>query len=233
MARTSEIDALYALPLESFTAERNRLAKALRDRGDLELADEVAALRKPVLAAWVVNQLAREHPRDVDLLLDAGHRLLENQRSSTARERQREALGALLAGAREVLGSRASEQTLRTVAETLRTASMTEDGRALLALGRLTQPLTTTGWELVVANPPPKAKGRATSKTEKQASTRDYDAIKRATAVRDRARARLREATQAESEARRSHGRAERELEKARLALDEAETALRAARGAD
>lgn len=232
MARSSEIDALYALPLESFTAERNRLAKALRDGGDVELADEVAALRKPVLAAWVVNQLAREHPRDVDLLLDAGHRLLEDQRSSAARERQREALAALLAAARELLGSRASEQTMRTVAETLRTASMTEDGRALLALGRMTQPLTTTGWELVVAHPPPRAKGRRTRSSRAQAHAPDGDAVKRATAARDAARARLREATQAESEARRSHARAERELEKARLALEEAEKALRSLRRA-
>ena len=56
------IDALYALPLERFTPERDALAKDLAADGDRAGAARVKALRKPVVAAWAVNALAREDP---------------------------------------------------------------------------------------------------------------------------------------------------------------------------
>jgi len=228
----ADIDALYALPLEQFTPERNRLARELRESGDGGAAKEVGALRKPVLAAWVVNQLARTHARDVDLLLDAGNRLLEEQRAGTpgsqaAYDHQRRALDSLLAGAREILGERSSEQTLRTVAETLRTASLTEDGRELLARGRLTEPLTTTGWDLVVANPPP-AGARASPKRARDAKGREraQEELRAATAARDDARGRLREAEDEEKRTRRSFEQATKAVEQARLQLEQADEAV-------
>ena len=89
-------DDLYAASPEDFVAERSRLAKALKDRGQAEDAKTLAATRKPTVAAWVLNQLARLNRREIDLLLDAGHRLREaqagllagpNKRRSTARAR--------------------------------------------------------------------------------------------------------------------------------------------------
>jgi nucleotide-binding universal stress UspA family protein len=77
-----EADRLYGLPLESFTSERRELVKKLRQRGDKKAADTVASLSKPSIAAWTVNQLARRHRRDVDLLLDASHRLIDAQRTT-------------------------------------------------------------------------------------------------------------------------------------------------------
>src|SRR5437868_15153903 len=73
------IDELYGASLEDFVSERTRWAKEWREAGSREQAEAVAKLRKPTVAAWVLNQLARRNRRDVDLLLDAGHRLREAQ----------------------------------------------------------------------------------------------------------------------------------------------------------
>src|SRR4029079_16990871 len=54
----SEIDRLYGLALEEFRKERDALARRLRADGNRDDAASVAELRKPVLAAWVVNRLA-------------------------------------------------------------------------------------------------------------------------------------------------------------------------------
>src|SRR5439155_16223840 len=49
------LDRLYAVALDEFTATRNSLAKELA--GDD--ARQVKALKKPNIAAWALNQLAR------------------------------------------------------------------------------------------------------------------------------------------------------------------------------
>jgi hypothetical protein len=54
---TDDVDALYGLPIEDFTRERNALAARLRKGGEPERAEEVKRLAKPPVAAWVVNQL--------------------------------------------------------------------------------------------------------------------------------------------------------------------------------
>jgi len=159
--RTDDVDAtvdeLYAASLESFTRSRNELAKKLRGAGDRDAAERVASLQKPTIAAWAVNQLSRRHRREVDLVLDAGHRLIEAQQGArtveelaAAAKQQRDAVEALVRHARALLGARASETTMRKVAESLRAASLTEDGRESLARGRLTDAVTTTGWEILV-----------------------------------------------------------------------------------
>ena len=64
----SVADALYALAPEEFTAARDEEAK----RADPELKKAIKALRKPTVAAHVVNQLVREQPDDIDSLLELG-----------------------------------------------------------------------------------------------------------------------------------------------------------------
>ena len=56
----AEIDQLYQLPLGDFTAARDELAKRLRSEGRGDLAEEVKKHRKPAVAVWLVNRLARE-----------------------------------------------------------------------------------------------------------------------------------------------------------------------------
>ena len=60
-----DVDELYGLPLDRFTPERNALARELRNLGERERGAEVAALRKPSVAAWAVNQLARTQKRSI------------------------------------------------------------------------------------------------------------------------------------------------------------------------
>ena len=74
-----DLDRLYQLPLSEFTSARNELARELRAQGEREKADEIKQLRKPTAAVWVVNQLARERPLDVQRLLNAGEALTKSQ----------------------------------------------------------------------------------------------------------------------------------------------------------
>lgn len=64
-----ELRRLYTLPLGEFTPERNALAKRLQKEGNGDAANEVKALPKASVSAWVVNQLfAREEDRMAALL---------------------------------------------------------------------------------------------------------------------------------------------------------------------
>ena len=54
-----ELDALYALPLEEFTKARNDLAARLRKAHQSEASDTIHALKKPTVAAWSANRLAK------------------------------------------------------------------------------------------------------------------------------------------------------------------------------
>ncbi len=70
-----EVDRLYKLPLEEFTAARNELAKRLGDTS-------VKQLKKPTVPAWTVNQLARTREVDVRRLLRAGEQLEQAQKQA-------------------------------------------------------------------------------------------------------------------------------------------------------
>src|SRR6266436_9337470 len=70
-----ELDELYEVKLEEFTALRTKLAAAAKQRGDADTAKQISAARKPTAAAWVVNRLAL---RDQDIrkrLTGLGERL--------------------------------------------------------------------------------------------------------------------------------------------------------------
>jgi len=71
------IDTLHGVPLESFVAERTRLARELRKAGDRAAAAELAKLPKPSAAAWALNHVAREDPDAVAAWLDAVEALRE------------------------------------------------------------------------------------------------------------------------------------------------------------
>ena len=74
-ALAAALNSLYAVPPEEFMAERKRLVAAAKAEGDAALAKEVGTLRKPSLAAWAVNLLAREATDLVDGLADLGGRM--------------------------------------------------------------------------------------------------------------------------------------------------------------
>ena len=74
-------DELYAMPPEDFVEARDARAKQARAEGDRELATEVRELPKPTAAAWLLNQLARLRPDEVDQLVGLGDELREAQQS--------------------------------------------------------------------------------------------------------------------------------------------------------
>ena len=57
-AMADELDELYEVKPEEFTALRTKLAAAAKQRGDGDTAKQITAARKPTTAAWVVNRLA-------------------------------------------------------------------------------------------------------------------------------------------------------------------------------
>src|SRR5438128_2514431 len=77
---SSELDALYRSELTDFVAERNRLAKQYKKDGDKELAERVAALRKPTKNAWALNQVVYDNVDDVKLMISEAERLRAAQR---------------------------------------------------------------------------------------------------------------------------------------------------------
>jgi hypothetical protein len=186
-----ELDRLYALPLNEFTAARDELAKRLRADGDRDRADEVKALRKPTVAVWLVNQLARQREVDVKRLLKAGEALGKAQATAKgfaeARNDEQHALGRLASAAREAgVGAQAADRAV----QTLHAASLTDEGRELLKRGRLTEELEPPGFEALVGMPAakgPRAKPKPPPPRKNPELKRAQERVKKLKAEADRA----------------------------------------------
>jgi hypothetical protein len=221
---TKDADALYGLPLDEFTRERDALARRLRGDGEREEAAEVAALRKPVLAAWVVNQLARRRKAEMRELLQAAKAVKAGKQD--ADERYRAAVEALGRSARTLLaddGQQVSDAVLRDVASTLRSGAASEP--ELLAAGTLTHPIEATGFEAMAGATVrrPDRRPAPPTKAEPRPDRRRVEAAKRAVSeARAEARRLDREADAAESAARKAREAAEDAAER----LAEAEARL-------
>src|SRR4051795_5167544 len=70
----TELDRLYELPLDEFTPPRNELAARLKKAGQGDAAARVKELKKPTVAVWTANQLARREQDEVARLVEAGGR---------------------------------------------------------------------------------------------------------------------------------------------------------------
>jgi hypothetical protein len=70
-----ELDELYEVKPEDFTALRTKLAAAAKQRGDVDTAKQISAARKPTTAAWVVNRLALRDQNTRTRLAGLGERL--------------------------------------------------------------------------------------------------------------------------------------------------------------
>lgn len=79
MSAEERIDELFALPADAFTKARDELARTLRAAGDRDGAAQVKALRRPTLAAWALNQLARRDAEGLRRLRECGERLATEQ----------------------------------------------------------------------------------------------------------------------------------------------------------
>ncbi len=231
----AELDRLYGLPLTEFVGARDELAKQLRGDGRREEAEQVKGLRKPSVAAWLVNRLARERELDVQRLLNAGETLRKAQVEAAAgasegfaeaRRDEQRALERLAEAAREIAGREGVGQAaVAQATQTLRAASLTDEGRELLKHGRLMEELEPPGFEALTGlvparsrKPPRKAKAEP-KRPAKQAARRRVQKLREAE----------REAEAAARAAERDAARAEREAaklrERAAAARTKAETA--------
>ena len=93
MARTGGDDLtaeagqqLYAGPPDEFMAARTELAKAAHAAGDAAGAAAIEKLRKPTVAAWIVNALVIDDPSAVERLTGLGDRMRAAQERLDAAE---------------------------------------------------------------------------------------------------------------------------------------------------
>ena len=146
-------EELYALTPSEFTGSRNEWGKQTKAE-DPELAKRILALRKPSVAAWVVNMMMRHQGDQMTQVLELGASLRQAQEDldgEALREltRQRRQLTtAVTRQGRDLaqeLGQRLTEAVADQVQSTLHAAMVDEDAAAAVRSGLLVSALTATG----------------------------------------------------------------------------------------
>ena len=249
----TEIDRLYQLPPDEFTAARNALAK----QAGADAAD-VRSLAKPPIAAWAVNQIYWKQRAVYDALIVAStelrklHKAILAGRRADIREAAKthdEAIDASLKAALAILreeGHPVTDATRQAILTTLRALPADDPP------GRLTRTLQPGGFEMLAglsiagsksgsAGP---EKGRAKAMTAPKGSTQAKSSAQakltaQENAAREAATRRVREAEQAASRAEfeaarltREAAKADTQVEQAREALETAQQALEDAKAA-
>lgn len=142
---------LYAAPLEDFVAVRTRLAKG----AERDLAQEIRALRKPTVTAWLLNQLGRESPEVVDAVGMLGGRMRAAQAAADmsalreARPERDRLIRDVVLAVREVAdqhGRSLSTAGEDEVTATVIAALADEQSQAALGSGMLVRALSYSGF---------------------------------------------------------------------------------------
>lgn len=232
---TDIASALYAVPPDEFTGARNARAGEIADKA---LSAQVRSLRKPLLAAWVVNVLAREHADD----LGEAFRLAEELRAAqedldaptlSRLGRERRALVRELAKRAADLaterGERVTPATLESVQQTLNAAMLDAGASAAVASGRLIRPLDPSAMD--PADLLDAVAGRVEAPTAAPAPQERGDELQARRARREAERA-AREADREAAEAEHAQEELDARLAAARdraVSLEEREETLRSA----
>jgi hypothetical protein len=147
-------DELYGLPPGEFIAARDERARQARAAGRREEAAAIKKLARPTTSAWLVNQLSRAAPEQLERLFGVGAALQEAQRT-LAGERLRELSGQrrqvvsdllpVAAGLAVEAGQVASAAVLEEVRATLEAALADTEARDAVRSGHLTKALTYAG----------------------------------------------------------------------------------------
>lgn len=243
------IDELYALPREEFIAARAARVKQARAEGDELGAKRLGRLRKPSVAAWLANQLARAHPTEIGELLELGSQLRRaharldgRQLQELSRERQR-----LMRGLRKLAQAiaPATEATLRQLDESLIAALADPDAAQDLRAGRLESAVASqTEWPAALVSLAPVAEKPAEKptaltpvpkkKTDSGPSSQQRERLATAQKAADHAITAVDVARIASEEAVRGAEEAAQEVDRLRRELQEARDAqAQAAQDAD
>ncbi|NED99683.1 hypothetical protein [Phytoactinopolyspora halotolerans] len=146
---------LYGLTPDEFVAARNAMVKRAKAEDGREAAAQIQALRKPTLAAWLVNQLVRAHRSEVSDLLAVGDGMREATAASEGarlREltsRRKELIDGLITRVRSLAddaGVRAGDDAVDAVNETLLAATADPRAASQVEAGTLTHPLQHVGF---------------------------------------------------------------------------------------
>ena len=220
-----ERQKLYAKGRDEFTAARNARAKALT-KDDPELAEAVAKLPKPSVAAAALNALVHEDPSEVRALIQSGKRLRQAQEAAVkgrkadlgaAVDEHRSALDRVQ---RDLRRRKLGGQTLERAIQTLRVTSVDPELQPLLERGVLHEDLASSGFGLdpgIVPKRPAKPAAKAAPKAAPQPPRPDPK-LKRALAEAERE---LKAAEKRAADALAELERAKAAVEQARAAVDE------------
>ncbi len=218
---------LYALSPGDFTAARDERVAQARASGDRDLARAIGALRRPVVSAWLVNQLARVAGDQVAELLVLGESLRQAQQDLAGEQvrelsvQRRRLVAALVAEAKRLAerdGRPASLQVEREVEATLQAALADADAAEAVRAGCLASPLSYAGlgagdeagavsWQRAPARE--KAPAGERPPPAEKAPGRERASARRASETAAEREARL-AATEAERQARQAAAEAER-----------------------
>lgn len=236
-------DELYGLTPGEFTAARDRYAAEARRAKDPAAAKAIAALRRPTLAAWAANLLARRQPDRAGELLRLGemlreaHRSLDGAQLRTASRQQHRLVTALARTAAELAGEAGqsvSDTVLAEIEQTLHAVLAHPDVAEQWSRGRLAKvPEAAVGFGVVTPDtlpprsaPAPKpgperrspsqpAPGRDTERRSRPEPGPEKDAERRSSSE-----------SAAENTERRREARRLRALERARATAGEAAAVL-------
>ena len=163
MPPPADIDALFQLPPDKFTAARNDLAARLKAAGTPDEAARVKGLAKPPVSAWAVNQLFWRHRKPFDRLMTAGERFRQAQASQLRGkggdlreplETRRQVLGELSKEAASLLGESghaASPDLMRKITTTLEALATYANHPTAPRAGHLTADVAAPGFEALAA----------------------------------------------------------------------------------
>ncbi|MEV7329204.1 hypothetical protein [Micromonospora sp. NPDC093244] len=227
---------LYRIPPDRFVAARDAAVAEARRAGDPKSARELARLRRPTVAAWLVNLLAIRRPElvaDLVQLADALRSAQRDLRGPRLRElsaQRRAVVGALVAEVRKLAAAEpdappVGKLPLAEVETTLNAALSDAEVAEQVRAGRLLKSATYAGFGEV-----PRPQLRLVTGTEEKPEPRQPATRRvRTEAAPDRAAERAARAARAERD--RQRRALDRELAKARADQQRAEAELTEASG--
>jgi hypothetical protein len=156
LPETDEIAAeLYLVPPARFVAARDQLVRQARAAGHRDLADELRALRRPTLSAWLVNVLSRHQRARMQQLFALGRQLRQAQTRLDADQlrrlppQQQALIADLLDWASRhaaEAGARPTEATLSEVEATLQAGLVDLAAASTVMSGHLVRPMSHAGF---------------------------------------------------------------------------------------
>lgn len=237
----TQIDALYAVPADTFTAARNALAKSLK--GDD--AARVKRLQKPTSVPWAVNQVYWHDRPHYETLMAAG-RALRTAQVAALHGQPADLKGAAAAHRAALDNARAAAEAHTTAAGisppadalTRMLEAISLAGQLSTPAGRFTEVVGPQGFEALAGITPlppaygsgPRADHSATGAARVESAAEKRRREEAAVAAKEAAERAVAEATRQLREAEQRESRVQAQVEFARQQLERSEASLTDAR---